>query len=212
MSRRGSARSPRSCVQRAGSTGFCGKSGRSCSRQGWSKSCSRATAARGQDPCPPALLAMVMLLQRCDALSDADAVEAADNDRRWQLVLGTLGTDGAPFGQGTLVRFRTRMMAYDLDKRLVDRRVELAKQTGKFGWKKLRVALDSSPLHGAGRVEDTWNLIGRAMSKVVHAVSHALCLQEDDVIRQAGLTVLSADSIKPRSTSTGTMTRHSTKH
>lgn len=151
---------------------------------------------RGQDPCPPALLAMVMLLQRYDSLSDADAVEAAENDRRWQLVLGTLGTDGAPFGQGTLVRFRTRMMAHDLDKKLVDRTVELAKQTGKFGWKKLRVALDSSPLHGAGRVEDTWNLIGRAMSKVVHAVSIALSMQEDDVIQQAGLSVLSADSIK----------------
>jgi hypothetical protein len=151
---------------------------------------------RGQDPCPPAQLAMVMLLQRYDALSDADAVEAAENDRRWQLVLGTLGTDSAPYGQGTLVRFRTRMMAHDLDKRLVDRTVELAKQTGKFGWKKLRVALDSSPLHGAGRVEDTWNLIGRAMSKVVHSVSLALSMEEDDIIRQAGLSVLSADSIK----------------
>src|SRR5258705_13880446 len=48
---------------------------------------------RGQDPCPPALLAMVMLLQRYDGLSDADAVDAAENDRRWQLVLGTLGSE-----------------------------------------------------------------------------------------------------------------------
>jgi hypothetical protein len=43
---------------------------------------------RGQEPCPPALLAVVMLLQRYDGLSDADAVDAAENDRRWQLVLG----------------------------------------------------------------------------------------------------------------------------
>jgi len=151
---------------------------------------------RGQAPCPPALLAMVMLLQRYDGLSDADAVEAAENDRRWQLVLGTLGEEGAPFGQGTLVRFRTRMMAHDLDRKLVDRTVELAKKSGTFGWKKLRVALDSSPLQGAGRVEDTWNLIGRAMSKVVHAVALALSMEEEDVIRQAGLFVLCADSLK----------------
>src|SRR5687768_10932988 len=116
---------------------------------------------RGQDPCPPALLAMVMLLQRYDGLSDADAVDAAENDRRWQLVLGTLGDERAPFGQGSLVRFRVRAIAHDLDKRLVDRTVELAKKSGDFGWQKLRVALDSSPLHGAGRVEDTWNLIGQ---------------------------------------------------
>ena len=151
---------------------------------------------RGQEPCPPGLLAMVMLLQRYDGLSDADAVEAAENDRRWQLVLGCLGTDQAPFGQGTLVRFRTRAVANDLDKKLVDRTIELAKKSGGFGWKHLRVALDSSPLHGAGRVEDTWNLIGRAMSKVVHAVSLALDIAEEAVIESAGLSVLSADSIK----------------
>lgn len=153
-------------------------------------------APRGQDPCPPALLAMVMLLQRYEGLSDADAVEAAEHDRRWQLVLGTLDADGAPFGQGSLVRFRTRMIANDLDKKLLQRTVELAKKTGKFGWQKLRVALDSSPLEGAGRVEDTWNLIGRAMSKVVGAVSAALGIEEADVIREARLTALSGDSIK----------------
>lgn len=151
---------------------------------------------RGQDPCPPALLAMVLLLQRYDGLSDADAVEAAENDRRWQLVLGTLGQDKAPFGQGSLVRFRMRAIAHDLDKKLVDRTVELARKTEAFGWKRLRVALDSSPLQGAGRVEDTWNLIGRAMTKVVHAVSVALQIEEADVISQAKLSVLAAPSIK----------------
>jgi IS5 family transposase len=151
---------------------------------------------RGQEPCVPALLAMVMLLQRYDGVSDADAVDAAENDRRWQLVLGTLGLDKAPFGQGTLVRFRVRAISNDLDRKLVDRTVELAKKTKQFGWKKLRVALDSSPLSGAGRVEDTWNLIGRAMSRVVHAVGVALDLEEEQVIKQAKVPVLSGDSIK----------------
>jgi Transposase DDE domain/Transposase domain (DUF772) len=151
---------------------------------------------RGQDPCPPAMLAMVLLLQRYEGLSDAAAVDAAENDRRWQLVLGTLGRDKAPFGQGSLVRFRTRMIGHDLDRKLVDRTVELAKRTGKFGWKKLRVALDSSPLEGAGRVEDTWNLIGRAMTKVLHAISMALQIDESQVIRDAKLTVLEGESVK----------------
>jgi hypothetical protein len=156
----------------------------------------KAYRPRGQDPCPPALLAMVMLLQRYEGLSDADAVDAAENDRRWQLVLGTLGRDKAPFGQGSLVRFRVRSADHDLDKKLVERTVALAKKSGKFGWQKLRAALDSSPLEGAGRVEDTWNLIGRAMSKVVHAVSLALDVEEETVISEARLSVLSAASIK----------------
>jgi hypothetical protein len=155
-----------------------------------------AYGPRGQEPCPPALLAMVNLLQRYEGLSDADAVDAAENDRRWQLVLGTLGEEQAPYGQGSLVRFRVRMIEHDLDKKLVDRTVELAKRTKKFGWQKLRVALDSSPLRGAGRVEDTWNLIGRAMSKVVAAIGAALAVDTREVIAAAGLSVLEGGSVK----------------
>ena len=36
----------------------------------------------------------------------------------------------------------------------------LAARTGGFGARALREALDSSPLWGAGRVEDTINLMG----------------------------------------------------
>lgn len=151
---------------------------------------------RGQEPCPPAMLAMVMLLQRYTGLGDAAAVDEAENDQRWQLVLGTLGKKRAPFGQGSLVRFRAKAIAHDLDKKLVERTVELAKRTQAFDWRKLRVAFDSSPLEGAGRVEDTWNLIGRAMAKVVAAVAKATEVSEETVIEKAGLTVLSAPSVK----------------
>ncbi len=151
---------------------------------------------RGQKPCPPAMLAMATLLQRYEGISDADAVDAAENDRRWQLVLGVLGAEESPFGQGSLVRFRQRMIEEDLDRALLDRTVELAKGTGKFGWRSLRVALDSSPLEGAGRVEDTWNLIGRAMGRVVAIVAAALEVDEGVIITEARLKVLGADSIK----------------
>ena len=70
-----------------------------------------------------------------------------------------------PFSQGALVKFRERMIAHDLDQKLLDRTVALAKQTGRFGWQALRAALDSSPLVGAGRVEDTWNLLGPRVAR-----------------------------------------------
>lgn len=151
---------------------------------------------RGQDPCSPAMLAMVNLLQRYTGVSDAAAVDEAENDQRWRLVLGTLGKKDAPFGQGSLVRFRARAIEHDLDKKLVDRTVALAKDTKKFDWRKLRVAFDSSPLEGAGRVEDTWNLIGRAMAKVVNAVAKATDVDVATVVEKAGLTLLQAPSIK----------------
>jgi hypothetical protein len=155
-----------------------------------------AYAPRGQEPCVPALLAMVMLLQRYEGVSDADAVDLAENDRRWQLALSCVGCERAPFGQGSLVRFRMRMIANNLDKKLVARTVEVAKKSGGFGWQKLRVALDAAPLAGAGRVEDTWNLIGRAMAKVVATVSAAVDVDEATIISEARLSALTADSLK----------------
>lgn len=156
----------------------------------------RAYGGRGQEPCPPAFLAMVNLLQRYTGLGDRAAVETAENDRRWQIVLGTLGLEQPGFGQGSLVRFRERMAAHDLDKKLLERTVELAKKTKKFGWKNLKVALDSSPLEGAGRVEDTWNLIGTAMRRLVVVVAKALGVDAETVIEAAGLTLFDAPSVK----------------
>lgn len=155
-----------------------------------------AYAPRGQDPVPPALLAMVCLLQAYTGVSDAEAVDEAEMDMRWQLVLGTLGEDKAPFGQGSLPRFRERLMEHDLDQRLLDRTVELAKQTGGFGWQKLKAALDSSPLAGCGRVEDSWNLIGHAMSRLVAVIAQAADLPAAQIIEEAELSVLEGRSIK----------------
>src|SRR5215203_721792 len=151
---------------------------------------------RGTAPVPPALLAMVLLLQAYDQVGDADAVVTARMDLRWQLVLGCLGADKAPFSQGVLVAFRERLIAHDLDKRLIDRTVTLAQQRGGFGWQRLRAALDSSPLLGAGRVEDTWNLIGRAMGTVVTCAARTLGVSRGHVLQAADLPLLAASSLK----------------
>ena len=61
--------------------------------------------------------------------------------------------------------FRKRLVGRNLDRRLVERTVELAAATKGFGARALRAALDSSPLWGAGRVEDTINLMGRPCAR-----------------------------------------------
>jgi Transposase DDE domain/Transposase domain (DUF772) len=153
-------------------------------------------APRGTEPLSPALLAMVTLLQAYDRASDAEAVETSVMDLRWQLVLGCIGATKPPFSQGVLVSFRERMAAHDLDKRLLDRTVELAKETGLFGWQHLRAMLDSSPLLGAGRVEDTWNLIGRALDTVVDSAAAGLKIPRQRILDQAGMKLLSGSSLK----------------
>jgi hypothetical protein len=132
----------------------------------------------GREPVPPALLAMALLLQAYEGVSDAEAVERTVVDLRWQMVLDCLGSERPAFSQGTLVAFRERLIRSELDRRLVERTVEFARQTKAFDFKKLpkalRVAIDSSPLEGAGRVEDTINLLGHAARNVAQCAADLL--------------------------------------
>ena len=105
--------------------------------------------------------------------SDDEVIEATVMDRRWQLVLDCMGADEPPFSKGTLVGFRERLIGPDLDRRLIERKVELAAATKGFGARALRLALDSSPLWGAGRVEDTFNLLGHALRKALGMIAAA---------------------------------------
>src|SRR6266436_6262065 len=126
---------------------------------------------KGQPPVSPARLALATILQAYTKVSDDEVIEATVMDRRWQLVLDCLGAEESPFSKGTLVGFRKRLIEKDLDRRLVERTVELAGRTGGIGARALRAALDSSPLWGAGRVEDTFNLMGHALRKALGVIA-----------------------------------------
>jgi hypothetical protein len=51
---------------------------------------------------------MVTLLQAWFGVSDEDAVDFAEMDKRWLMLLGVLDRDEAPFSQGSLFNFRQR--------------------------------------------------------------------------------------------------------
>lgn len=154
----------------------------------------------GKKPVPPALLAMVVLLQAYDDVSDAEAVESAACDARWQLVLDCLGCEDAPFSQGALHDFRQRLIAHEMDRRLLDRSREIAKQTKAFDYKKLpkeiEVAVDSSPLLGAGRVEDIFNLLAHAARKLVLCIAHVRDRPVELLVDELGIPLLAESSIK----------------
>ena len=117
-------------------------------------------------------------------------------DKRWQLVLDCLGAEQPPFSQGTLCNFRMRLIAHNLDKTLLDRTVALAETTGGFGARQLRAVLDSTPLFGAGRVEDTLNLLGHALRKAVGLAAQELGTSAEAVVEDAGLMLVGHSSLK----------------
>lgn len=159
-----------------------------------------ADSPKGQPPVPPAQLALATILQAYAGVSDDEVIEVLVMDRRWQLVLDCLDIERAPFSKGTLVGFRTRLIAADLDRRLIERTVELAERTKGFGSRALRAALDSSPLWGAGRVEDTINLMGHALRKALGVIAAGQGWGQAEgvpvVAQQAQVPALAASSLK----------------
>jgi hypothetical protein len=150
----------------------------------------------GQPPLPPAQLALATILQAYCGVSDDEAVEATLMDRRWQLALDCLDCTAPPFSKGTLVAFRQRMIAQSWDRRLIERTVAIAEQTKEFGSRPLRVALDSSPLWGAGRVEDTYNLMGHALHKALGVLARQQGRGLAEVAAEAGAEIVAGTSLK----------------
>jgi transposase len=105
---------------------------------------------QGQPPVPPAPLALATLLQAYTQVSDDEVIEATTMERRWHVVLDGLDAEPPPCSKGPLVAFRQRLLAQQMDRRRLERTVELAAACGAFGPRQLRAALDSSPLGGLG--------------------------------------------------------------
>jgi hypothetical protein len=155
----------------------------------------------GQPPVPPAKLALATILQAYTGTSDEEAIEAMVMDRRWQLVLGCLDAEEPPFSKSTLVAFRKRLIEHEMDRRLVERTVEVAARRRSFGHKALRAALDSSPLWGACRVEDTYNLLGHALKKALGVICRQQGRGLAEVAEEAGAplvaqTITTSSSLK----------------
>lgn len=144
----------------------------------------------GHPPIPPAQLALATLLQAYTGVSDDVVIEATTMDRRWQLVLDCLDCPAPPFSKATLVAFRQRLIAHDADRRLIERTLEVAQANGAFSARALRVALDSSPLWGAGKVEDTYNLLGHALRTALSVLARQQGRGLADVAHDVGAPIL----------------------
>ena len=150
----------------------------------------------GQCPVPPAQLALALILQAYTGISDDEVIEVLMMDRRWQLVIDCHDCHKPPFSKGTFVQFRKILIDKGLDQRLVERTVKIAKKRGGFSSGRLRAALDSSPLWGAAKVEDTYNLLGHTLKKALRVMADAQGCDLADVAAQTGTQLLVGSSLK----------------
>jgi transposase len=129
----------------------------------------------GRPSVPPSLLAVALVLQTYDGVSDDEAKQRADYDLRWKVALG-VELDVRPFATSTLQEFRAQLIVHQEQAAIFQTSLELAKRRGKFRTKsgeqrKLKVALDTTNILGRGAVKDTYNLLGDGIVKLARVLA-----------------------------------------
>lgn len=114
----------------------------------------------GRRSVPPLVVAVVMVLQRLEGLSDREAVERFTFDARWKYASGGLPFDAPGFAHTVLVDMRARLARSERPERIFERTLEVAKAAGLVG---VRRVLDSTPLYDAVATMDTVTLVRSAI-------------------------------------------------
>ncbi|GAA3237607.1 hypothetical protein GCM10020216_060950 [Nonomuraea helvata] len=128
-------------------------------------------AEDGRRSVPPMIVAVVMVLQRLEGLSDREAVDRFAFDVRWKYAAGGLDFDHPGFVHTVLVDMRARLAASDRPDRIFERTVEVAARAGLIGRKRV---LDSAPIYDAVATQDTITLIRSAIRGVLRASDREL--------------------------------------
>jgi hypothetical protein len=128
-------------------------------------------AGWGRPSVPPSLLATALVLQAYEGVSDEEATARATYDLRWKVALG-IGLDAKPFAKSTLQEFRAQLILHEQQRLLFQQSLELAKRQGKLGpQRRLRLALDTTPIFGRGAVKDTYNLVADGIVAVLRVLA-----------------------------------------
>ena len=124
----------------------------------------------GRPSTPPALLALLTLMQHECGCSDQEAVLRSAYDLRWAAVLRKAA--GEPLcAKSTFQLFRAHLILHDTVRHVFEQSLAEARRAGLLKRGALTVALDTKPILGRGAVEDTYNLLATGIQQVVRALA-----------------------------------------
>ena len=149
----------------------------------------------GRCSVPPLIVAVVMVLQRLEGLSDRDAVDRFVFDVRWKYAAGGLDFEYPGFVHTVLVDMRARLAASDKPDRIFEVTTAVGREAGLHGRRRV---VDSSPIYDAVATMDTVTLVRSAIRGLL-AAAGALetelraVLRRDDDYASAGKPVCDYD-------------------
>lgn len=149
----------------------------------------------GRPSVPPSLLALVLIMQAREQVSDEEAIRRTTCDLDWAVVLRR--QVGVPLcAKSTMQYFRAQLMVNGKLNDFLVASLRHARQQGLLKGQQLKQAVDTKPIFGRGAVEDTYNLLGHAMTMLLRAMSASSGRQPNDLIAEHDLPKLAAPSVK----------------
>jgi hypothetical protein len=143
----------------------------------------------GRRSVPPRIVAVVMVLQRLEGLSDREAVDRFTFDVRWKYAAGGLDLDYPGFVHTVLVDMRARLRSSQDPTRIFTTVLDVARAAGLVGRRRV---LDSTPLYDAVATQDTVTMIRSAIRGVLRVAEAPVVtelravLKRDDDYASAG--------------------------
>lgn len=152
-------------------------------------------ADNGRASVPPSLLAVALLLQTHDRVSDEEAKARADFDLRWKVALG-IAIDSRPFAKSTLQLFRAQLVIHKEAEAILRRSLEQARDLGYLKGRRVKAALDTTHILGRGAVADTYNLIAEGIRLLSREIAKRQGVDWEQWLQEHALSRYAASSIK----------------
>ena len=119
-------------------------------------------ADNGRTSVPPSLAVSMLFLRAYEGVSFAEAVERTKYDLRWKVALG-LEMEEVPMQKSALQEFEAKLVLHEMEEPILQKSIAEARRAGYLKNRKIRVALDTTPILGKGAVKDTYNLLGEGI-------------------------------------------------
>lgn len=127
---------------------------------------------KGRPSVPPSVMVRAMLCATHDRTSDAETSRRTRVDSDWKAAMG-VDDFFEGIGATTFSLMRARMVAHDADGALFERTLRRAVDAGIFKGP-LTAIIDSSPVHGAGALASTYELVRKLTRRLARALGEHL--------------------------------------
>jgi hypothetical protein len=145
---------------------------------------------KGRPSIPPSVIVRAMLCATHDRLSsDRETSRRTRVDADWKAAMG-VDDEFEGIAPTTFSLMRARMTVHDSDMAVFEATLAKAVRAGIFKGK-LTAIIDSSPVHGAGNVADTYELIRKMIGRLARAMGEHL--DSDLSVECAGLAATKPD-------------------